>query len=110
MIRFSPDGKRLAVGSHDNFVDVYDTTQNRFQRLCRCTGHSSFVTHLDWSLPDPLRPEYRVRPPYGKRRSNERERFLGLACSAAGWKPAEVARMAVRSPECNVPRALHVRD
>eukprot|EP00976_Prorocentrum_cordatum_P063428 1177083-Prorocentrum_minimum.AAC.4 len=60
-IRFSPDGKRLAVGSHDNFVDVYDTTRHKFQRLCRCTGHSSFITHLDWSVPDPQRPEYRVR-------------------------------------------------
>lgn len=22
----------------------------RYQRLCRCSGHSSYITHIDWSL------------------------------------------------------------
>lgn len=27
-IKFSPNGRWLAVGSHDNFIDVYDTTRS----------------------------------------------------------------------------------
>ncbi|KAK2831436.1 hypothetical protein Q7C36_016522 [Tachysurus vachellii] len=50
-VRYSPDGAYLAVGSHDNFVYIYAVTENgrKYSRLSKCTGHSSFVTHLDWS-------------------------------------------------------------
>ncbi|XP_027003729.1 echinoderm microtubule-associated protein-like 2 isoform X2 [Tachysurus fulvidraco] len=50
-IRYSPDGAYLAVGSHDNFIYIYAVTENgrKYSRLSKCTGHSSFVTHLDWS-------------------------------------------------------------
>jgi len=47
-LKFSPDGNKLAVGSHDNFIDVYDVMHG-FKHLFRCKGHSSYVTHLDWS-------------------------------------------------------------
>jgi hypothetical protein len=26
-IKYSPDGSKLAAGSHDNFIDVYDVTR-----------------------------------------------------------------------------------
>ena len=39
-IKWSPDGSRLAVGSHDNFVDIYDTAGDRFARLGRCQVQS----------------------------------------------------------------------
>ncbi|KAK3531828.1 hypothetical protein QTP70_029719 [Hemibagrus guttatus] len=50
-VRYSPDGAYLAVGSHDNFVYIYAVTENgrKYSRVSKCTGHSSFVTHLDWS-------------------------------------------------------------
>ncbi|XP_010863875.1 echinoderm microtubule-associated protein-like 2 isoform X2 [Esox lucius] len=51
-VKYSPDGKFLAIGSHDNFVYIYAVTENgkKYSRVGKCTGHSSFVTHLDWSV------------------------------------------------------------
>uniref|UniRef100_A0A8C5GQB0 Echinoderm microtubule-associated protein-like 2 n=1 Tax=Gouania willdenowi TaxID=441366 RepID=A0A8C5GQB0_GOUWI len=47
----SIDGNFLAVASHDNFVYIYAVTENgrKYSRAGKCSGHSSFVTHLDWS-------------------------------------------------------------
>lgn len=47
-VRYSPDGEKLAVGSHDNFIDIYDATD--YTRLVTCAGHSSFITHIDWDM------------------------------------------------------------
>ena len=44
-IKFSPDGKLVAVGTHDNFIDIYSVDDN-FQRKAVCKGHSSYITHL----------------------------------------------------------------
>ncbi|XP_072315121.1 echinoderm microtubule-associated protein-like 2 [Eucyclogobius newberryi] len=51
VMRYSPDGSFLAVGSHDNFIYIYSVTENgrRYSRFGKCNGHSSFITHLDWS-------------------------------------------------------------
>lgn len=46
-MKYSPCGKYLAVGSNDNFVDVFST--NNYKKLGTCSGNSSFITHLDWS-------------------------------------------------------------
>ncbi|XP_068612113.1 echinoderm microtubule-associated protein-like 3 [Brachionichthys hirsutus] len=51
VMRYSPDGSFLAVGSHDNFIYIYAVTEGgrRYSRFGKCNGHSSFITHLDWS-------------------------------------------------------------
>ncbi|XP_076058179.1 echinoderm microtubule-associated protein-like 2 isoform X3 [Oratosquilla oratoria] len=65
VLRFSPNGANLAVGSRDNSISIYQVSEDcrKFSRVGRCQakvrkgrynnstsrGHSSFVTHLDWS-------------------------------------------------------------
>lgn len=51
VMRFSQDGALLAVGSHDNFIYLYTVSENgrKYSRYGKCTGHSSYITHLDWS-------------------------------------------------------------
>nr|XP_023684063.1 echinoderm microtubule-associated protein-like 1 isoform X2 [Paramormyrops kingsleyae] len=52
VMRYSPDGNFLAIGSHDNYIYIYAVTENgrKYSRVGKCSGHSSFITHLDWSV------------------------------------------------------------
>ena len=47
-MKYSPDGQYIAVGSNDNYVDIYSVPQ-RYKKVGQCSGNSSFITHLDWS-------------------------------------------------------------
>ncbi|XP_063679126.1 77 kDa echinoderm microtubule-associated protein-like isoform X21 [Bolinopsis microptera] len=48
---YSPDGKSIAVGSHDNYVYLFECGDIRaeYKAIGKCAGHSSFITHLDFS-------------------------------------------------------------
>ncbi|XP_078145487.1 echinoderm microtubule-associated protein-like 1 isoform X2 [Centroberyx gerrardi] len=52
VMRYGPDGNFLAIGSHDNYIYIYAVTENgrKYSRVGKCSGHSSFITHLDWSV------------------------------------------------------------
>ncbi|XP_068435915.1 echinoderm microtubule-associated protein-like 1 isoform X8 [Clinocottus analis] len=52
VVCYGPDGNFLAVGSHDNYIYVYAVAENgrKYSRVGKCSGHSSFITHLDWSV------------------------------------------------------------
>ncbi|XP_066530096.1 echinoderm microtubule-associated protein-like 1 isoform X2 [Hoplias malabaricus] len=52
VMRFAPDGNFLAIGSHDNYIYIYAVAENgkKYSRVGKCSGHSSFITHLDWSV------------------------------------------------------------
>ncbi|KAF2354174.1 WD40 repeat [Trinorchestia longiramus] len=56
-VKFSPDGRLLAVASHDSVVDLYvvDTDGDivskeaaGLRRVAVCRGATSFVTHVSW--------------------------------------------------------------
>lgn len=51
-MRYGPDGNFLAIGSHDNYIYIYAVSENgrKYGRVGKCSGHSSFITHLDWSV------------------------------------------------------------
>uniref|UniRef100_A0A6Q2WSN2 HELP domain-containing protein n=1 Tax=Esox lucius TaxID=8010 RepID=A0A6Q2WSN2_ESOLU len=48
----SIDGNFLAIGSHDNYIYIYAVVESgrKYSRVGKCSGHSSFITHLDWSV------------------------------------------------------------
>ncbi|CAG9583424.1 unnamed protein product [Danaus chrysippus] len=58
-IVYSPNNQMVALGARDNFIYIYqvDDQGARYSRLGKCVGtekkrrrgHSSFITHLDWS-------------------------------------------------------------
>ncbi|XP_069392154.1 echinoderm microtubule-associated protein-like 1 isoform X10 [Paralichthys olivaceus] len=52
VMRFGTDGNFLAIGSHDNYIYIYAVAENgrKYSRVGKCSGHSSFITHLDWSV------------------------------------------------------------
>ncbi|NWU94971.1 EMAL1 protein, partial [Upupa epops] len=52
VMRYSPDGNFLAIGSHDNCIYIYGVSEygRKYTRIGKCSGHSSFITHLDWSV------------------------------------------------------------
>jgi WD40 repeat protein len=47
-IRYSPDGRYLAVGSAALVIDIHDTARS-YKRVGLCSGHSGAITHIDWS-------------------------------------------------------------
>ena len=46
-MKFSPDSRYLAVGSHDNRVDIYNV--HDMSKKCVLDKSTSFINHLDWS-------------------------------------------------------------
>ena len=63
-IKFSPNDKMLAVGSHDGYIDIYScgfalathltSSKSEIRYLKRMRGHVSYITHLDWSADNHL--------------------------------------------------------
>ncbi|KAJ8922469.1 hypothetical protein NQ315_007497 [Exocentrus adspersus] len=52
VIQCSPDSTMVALGSRDNQIYVYQVSEDgsKYNRVGRCTGHSSYVTHVDWAM------------------------------------------------------------
>lgn len=50
-LQYSPDGTMLALGSRDNYIYIYTVSEDgkKYTKIGRCSGHSSFITHVDWS-------------------------------------------------------------
>lgn len=48
-LKYSPDNKWLAVGSHDSIIDLYAVDKG-YKRIYSLNKHHSFITQLDWSV------------------------------------------------------------
>ena len=48
-LKFNPLDPILAVGTHDNVIDLWQYDGSNFSMSHRLKGHNSFITHLDWS-------------------------------------------------------------
>ena len=46
---YSPNGKYLGVGSHDNNIYLLEVNRD-YKKEHKLSGHSSFITAFDWSL------------------------------------------------------------
>lgn len=49
-ITFAPNKTVFALGSHDNSIYIYEINNNNFVRKRILRKHSSFITHLDFSM------------------------------------------------------------
>lgn len=49
VMHYSPDGKKLAVGSHDNNIYIYDV-ENGYNLVGTLKAHNSYITNLDWAV------------------------------------------------------------
>lgn len=49
VIKYSPDEKRVAVGSHDNNIYILSVNGDNYEVEGVCKAHQSFITNLDWS-------------------------------------------------------------
>ncbi|KAK9876491.1 hypothetical protein WA026_013867 [Henosepilachna vigintioctopunctata] len=51
VIQFSSNGEMVALGSRDSNIYIYQVSDDglKYSRIGRCSGHSSFITSLDWS-------------------------------------------------------------
>jgi len=48
-LKFSPDGSVIAAGSHDNAIYILQAVDLK-QKIRPLKKHSSYITHLDFSL------------------------------------------------------------
>jgi microtubule-associated protein-like 1/2 len=48
---YNPKNTKLAAGSHDNNIYVYDVDRN-YSLFATLKAHTSFITAFDWSLTD----------------------------------------------------------
>lgn len=46
-MKYNSNETLLAVGSHDNFIYIYDVLKD-YELRTKCVGHSSFITCIDW--------------------------------------------------------------
>ncbi|GLC69071.1 hypothetical protein PLESTF_000783800 [Pleodorina starrii] len=47
-LKYSPDCRHLAAATADTWIDIYNVSKS-YQRVSRCSGHSSTVRGIDWS-------------------------------------------------------------
>ncbi len=50
-IKYSQSGALLACASRDNYMYIFEVSEDglSYKRVGKCAGHSSFITHIDWS-------------------------------------------------------------
>jgi WD40 repeat protein len=49
-LKYSPNSDKLAVGSHDHQIYIYEVQGNSYKHISTCLGHNDSVTSIDWSI------------------------------------------------------------
>ncbi|CAI2383913.1 unnamed protein product [Moneuplotes crassus] len=48
-LEYNPSMTKLAAGSHDNNIYIYDISDHGYSFYCVLKGHNSYISSLDWS-------------------------------------------------------------
>ena len=93
-VTWSPDGRFVLTGGQDDLISIFSPSEQRL--LARCSGHTSYITRIDFDENDEegvsqsLKDDWRVRRPprFGSVGEDGRVILVRVACLP--WTAADI--------------------